>query len=351
MKSNIFLVLGLFIVFTSCKENKTPNVDASTQMYEIQGNTMGTYYVVKYEHEDSLVTKEKIDELLKRINQSINTYDASSIISQFNNSASTDWHELTDDEALCSYFLKNHNYVVDIHKRTEGAYDPTVAPLVNHWGFGYVDPEKMRSQDPVVIEQLMESVGYDKIALESECPLRAKKEIITAKVDYSSVAKGQAVDEIADLLTASGITNHYVEIGGECRASGAKITGPWKIGISYPDTSAKVNDIVNAFPLVNMSVASSGNYRNYYTSGGKLYGHTINAKTGYPEVNDLLSATIFAQECGYADAIATACMTLGSERALALVESIPGVESYLITGSEEGIVEKYSSGAKNLLKQ
>ena len=349
--NKLLFILSICALACSCSD-KSQADKLDLKMVEIKGTTMATYYVVKYITDEARVTKKSIDSLLVQINSSINTYDSSSVISSFNQTIHSEPILITEDSSLIKYFVKNYKYAEDIYNRSGGSYDPTITPLVNHWGFGYVDRERARNTDPKIISGLLEHVGFNHLSLISEYPLRLVKRIPELTLDFSSVAKGQAVDEIGALIESKGISNYYVEIGGECRARGKKPQSYWTVGISFPDTSAMQQDIITKFPLINGSVASSGNYRNYYKSGGVVYAHTISPETGFPEWNDLLSASIFTESCGYADAIATACMAMGSERCITMIENIEGVEGYLVVGDDHGNVrEVYSTGAEKMINK
>ncbi len=355
---HIFLV-SIILALSSCKEQvrtRLPSTDSASgsgsglKIYELQGETMGTYYKLKYTGaKKEAKLKEDVAFVLKEVNNALSTYIETSLISRFNQRRVSGPFDLSDFKSLHQrYFKENLRIARDVYNYSDGYYDPTVMPLVNYWGFGYAKKERVQKVDSQQIAQILASIGMDKLSVEDEQVIKKVGEV---SLDFSSIAKGYGVDQIAILLDTRGIKNYYIEIGGECRASGNKLGKPWQIGIAYPDTTKRKTDIITKLPLVNMSVATSGNYRNYYKMGEQFVGHTINPKTGYPEVNRLLSATVFYPNCATADALATACMAMGYEKAFVMIDEIPEAECYLVWTNTMGKVQQsMTKGVADLLE-
>ena len=193
-------------------------------------------------------------------------------------------------------------------------------PLVNHWGFGYSGRNKVTKIDSGAVHDILESVGLEHILVEKF----GKKRVLTklnpeVELDFSAVAKGYALDIIGNWLVGNGCERFLIDIGGEMLARGMNgNNSPWVVGINTPDSNADISEIMAKVPLENVACATSGNYRNFYELDGKIIGHTINPKTGFPEINNLLSVSILAPTCAEADAFATACLAMGHRRAEAL---------------------------------
>ncbi len=311
--------------------------------HKVTGDTMGTYYTLTYELPSSSPTtliKEKVDHLLIEINDEVSTYIDSSIISQFN-IAEKGYH--IDDHQ--GHFVTNLEVSSDIYEETDGYFDPTVMPLVNYWGFGYTPKRPVSQIDSAAVDSIMNHIGFDKLSYRSKQG-QVSIQPFDGQLDYSAIAKGYAVDLIAQLLDDQGAHNYYVEIGGELKVKGLNHKGKkWVIGINTPAEGAALDDLIEYLSISNKGMASSGNYRNYHEVRGRKYGHTINPKTGYPEQNELLAVTVIADDCMTADALATACMTMGFDLARKLITTKQGIEACFFTGSSEGAITKtYSDG-------
>ena len=222
----------------------------------------------------------------------------------------------------------------EISKRSGGAFDITCAPLINLWGFGF---SKMDSVTPQMIDSIKAFVGYQKVRLEGKKIIKEDPRIL---LNCSSIAKGYACDVIARLLEKEGVKNYMVEIGGEVTMKGVNQQGDcWRVGINKPEigTSGVTNDVEEIVQLCQKGgVATSGDYRNFYIKDGKKYAHTINPATGYPAGQNILSATIVAEDCMTADAYATTFMVLGVEKAKLLAQSIPQIEYFIIYADNNG---------------
>lgn len=316
MKHSILTALVL-ILFSSCQPAKK----------EYQSNTgliFGTYYHTTYQHPDGVDLQESIEAELQRLDLSLSTYKASSVLSKINNNESSE-----PDKLVLDVFQR----AVEISELTGGAFDATVAPLVNAWGFGFTKKVGISEQ---LIDSIMDFVGWPKVRLDQGIIV---KDDPRSMLDFSAIAKGYAVDMIGRLLSTKGCENYMVDIGGEVIACGLNPDGKsWRIGINEPnDNEPAVPDQLQAIVhLSNKAIATSGNYRNFYVEDGKKYAHTIDPSTGYPVQHSLLSATVIADDCMTADALATACMVMGTEKAMELSTQLSKVELFLIYNDGEG---------------
>lgn len=336
----------------SCQS--TTNTGWAESYVEIRGETMGTYYQLNYRDTARRNLTAEIDTLLLRLNQEVSTYIPSSTISVFNQSASgipiqfNPFGESHPHDNL--HLIKNLQASKDISARTDGAFDPTVMPLVNYWGFGYTEKRPVTQVDSSRIDSLMQFVGVEKVRLAGDS---LRKGSAGVQLDFSAIAKGYGVDLIGQYLSEQGIADYYVEIGGEVRTQGqSPRQDAWRVGISDPREEAGLQDIQTSVPLVDQALATSGNYRNVYEVDGQKFSHTINPRTGFPERSRLLSASVFAPDCMTADAYATACMVAGADRALEFAQENDQIEVYLIVGTESGDMEvRYSMGLQQFFQQ
>jgi thiamine biosynthesis lipoprotein len=314
----------LFIAFSQCGSSGSDG-----KLVTLTGVTMGNIpYNIKYYHAKGTSFKSSIDSLLEVWNLSLSTYIPESEISRFNRDSC---HEYESE-----YFYPVLVASREVYEKTNGAFDPTVGPLVNAWGFG---PEQSLLPDSTSVDSLRKFVGFDKIHFDS---LGVCKEIIGMELDFSAVAKGYAVDVLADFLGKRGIENMLVEIGGELICLGKKPGGePWKTAIEDPTVEVYERKLLAIAELSDRAIATSGNYRNYYVRDGKRYVHTINPKTGYPVTHSLLSASVFAGNCTEADAYATGFMVLGLDKAKKILARNRQIDAYLIFENEQGKISTF----------
>lgn len=310
-------------------------------MANFSGKTMGPIkYNVTYFDEQKRDFSSQVDSLLKNFNKAMSTYIVDSEISEFNRDTAFKF-----DSPYFWPILVNSKKIYDL---TGGAFDPTVMPLVNAWGFG---PDKQMKYDSAYVDSLMQFVGFDKIEFDREMVLKNDARV---QLDFSASAKGYGVDIVAGYLESKGINNMLVEIGGEVVAKGKNLkTGnPWSIGILDPD-SDQINQFYTAVVSVeNRAMATSGNYFNYHIVDGVKYSHTISPFTGFPIIHPLLSASVFAEDCMTADALATAFMVLGHEKAIEILKANPDLDGYLIYSDAEGNRKTYASdGIKPFIKE
>ncbi|MCC8152869.1 MAG: FAD:protein FMN transferase [Tannerellaceae bacterium] len=318
------LLLIIFGITTGCSEKK--------QYIEESGSVFHTIYRIKYESTHFLT--EKIDAEFQAFNLSLNPFNPQSIITKVNNNEPVEVDE---------WFIEVFNKAREVSVRTEGIFDATSAPLINLWGFGF---SKMDEVTPEMVDSIRQFVGYQKIRLEGN---KVIKENPGMMLNFSAIAKGYACDVIARLLEREGVENYMIEIGGEFVVKGVNQNGIcWRLGINKPEDditgiSHGIEEVLQ--PCKKSGVATSGDYRNYYEKEGKKYGHTIDPRTGYPAAQNILSATILADDCMTADAYATACMAMGLEKAVENADNIPEIEYFFIYADEEGKHQvKYSKG-------
>jgi len=323
MKKFPFLIL-VSTLFISCNSNKK-------SLIKIEGNAQGTTYHISYLSDDPINYKTAIDSLLKDIDKSMSTWLPSSIISRINNE---DGPVLVDQ-----YFIDVFNKSVEVSEKTDGLFDVTVGPLVNSYGFGATEKKALERSR---IDSLLQFVGYKMLKLEGKKILKAKPGI---KLDFNAIAQGYSVDVLSNFLESKGIDNYIVELGGELKANGKKGNENWKVGIDKPDEKQSPERELEAVIILNdKALATSGNYRKYYEENGQKFSHIINPKTGYPAKQNLLSATVIADDGITADAYATAFMVMGLERSIQFLEVNKDLELevYFIY-DEHGIWKTYSS--------
>ncbi len=303
-------------------------------MHILRGKTMGTYYQIKYTGPLKAHMGAMVNKLLAELNSEVSTYIKTSVISRINQNPGE--FDLTKTQAFkkrkCRYFIENYRLADSIYRLSDGDFDPTIMPLVNYWGFGYSKRE--RRTGTIAPDSIRRLVGMDKIALRN---FVITKSVDGVQLDFSAVAKGYGVDLIGRLLEQQGIQDFLIDIGGEVLAKGEKAKGsPWLVGINTPKENSRLSDIVLTAPVRDAAIATSGNYRNYYRAGGRKYSHTINPKTGVPERNNLLSASIWAKNCALADALATTCMVKGMPEAYDFITKTKGVEGCFIYNLPSG---------------
>ena len=308
-----------------------------TDFNTASGFVFGTVYKITYQCKDDL--KPEIEAELKRFDQSLSPFNDSSVISRVNRN-----EELVTD----SFFQTCFNRSMEISRETEGAFDITVAPLANAWGFGF---KKGTFPDSLMIDSLLQFTGYEKVKLENG---KVIKQDPRTMLSCSAVAKGYSVDVVAHLLDRKGIKNYMVDIGGEVVVKGKNATGDlWRIGINkpYDDSLAVKQDIQTILNLTDVGMATSGNYRNYYYKDGKKYAHTIDPRTGYPVQHSILSSTVVAEDCMTADALATSFMAMGLEEAEKFCKANPMIDAYFIYSGENGEFKTYyTDGMKRYFK-
>lgn len=289
----------------------------SAMPYQVnQGMVFGTFYKITYQYDKNL--QKEIEAQLKSVNDALSMFDKKSIITAVNNN---------EPVKLNDMFVNVFKLAQSISEDTDGAFDITVAPLVNAWGFGYKSGALPSQQD---IDSIRAFVGYQKVKLSG---MRIQKEDARLTLDCSAIAKGYGTDVVARYLLREGIKNFMVEIGGEIVTHGVNPKRQqWSIGIEKPveDSLAMKSELQTVLRVDDIAMATSGNYRNFYYKDGKKYAHTIDPKTGFPVQHNILSATVLAKQCAVADAYATAFMVMGLEKSKEILARHKDLKAYLI---------------------
>jgi len=317
----------------------TPTFGEAKGEHLIAGRTMGTTYHVNVvtDHDTGIAgLKERIDARLTAINNSMSTYQKDSEISRFNAMKQAGrTFEISAD------FLRVMSTAQTIFELSEGAWDATVNPLVDLWGFGRTGRQRT-APGQRKIAALLPKIGFDNIRIRPDSALVKKNKFVT--LDLSSIAKGYGVDQIAALVRQTGHLNYLVEIGGEIFASGKRRDGnAWRIGINRPRKDAAFNDVYKVVELSNQGFATSGDYRNFFEVDGIRYSHVIDPRTGYPVSNGVVSVSILAANCTLADGLATAVMVMGVKKGIDLINHLEGVEGLIIAERPNGSLGTFYS--------
>ena len=316
----LFLIIGTVVIVRQQR---------STPYQHDEGQVFGTFYHITYQNDSSL-NNESLAELAK-VDDALSMFNKKSIISRINNGEDVETNEMFDTV---------FNLAESIADNTDGAFDITVAPLVNAWGFGF---KTGNPPTKATIDSLRSVVGYKKVKLKNK---RIQKTDPRVMLDCSAIAKGYGCDIVAALLRRHGIDNYLVEIGGEVVAQGiSEKRLPWKIGVTKPtdDSLAVDKELQTVLNVKNMAMATSGNYRNFYYKNGKKYAHTIDPKTGYPVQHNILSATVLAKHCAEADAYATSFMVMGLDKAKQVLDKHTELMAYLIYADHKGNMQVWYS--------
>lgn len=308
-----FLIIGTVVVV-----RQQQNIEYRNN----HGMVFGTTYNITYQSDQKL--EHGVRTVLQDVDNALSPFNPKSVITAVNENRKV---------TLNTMFTDVYRRAMEISEATGGAFDITVAPLVNQWGFGFKTKQFPDSND---IDSIMQFVGYRKTRLENG---RIVKDDPRVMLDCSSIAKGYGCDKVAEYLRSKGVENFMVEIGGEIVIKGLNPHGqPWKIGVSKPvyDSLAVNRDMQAVLNISDCAMATSGNYRNFYIKGGKKYAHTVDPKTGYPVQNSILSATVIAPDCTTADAFATAFMVMGLDRAKAVLDKRSDIMAYFICSGDNG---------------
>lgn len=303
------------------------------------GKTMGTTYHIKviasgYQNTGRL--PEKIETRLNEVNQSMSVFRKDSEISRFNNLKA-----VGEKFPVSKDFYRVMVLAATLYKWTDHAWDGTVMPLVNLWGFGNQGVQHS-IPDPKALSEARQWVGFHHILLGQDQSLTKSMQNVT--LDLGSIAKGFGVDAVAQLIRENGFSNFIVEIGGEVFAAGVRKDGnPWRVGINRPDKDASPTQVYRSLPLQEQALATSGDYRNFFEIDGIRYSHVMNPATGYPVTNGVVSASVLADNCTIADGLATAIMVMGHEKSLEIVNRLPGIECFIVVRQPDGTFTDYAS--------
>ncbi|NJO87480.1 MAG: FAD:protein FMN transferase [Lewinella sp.] len=290
----------------ACRPNPSSETTSPAEalvLGRLAGKTMGTTYSIVYVAPDtSFLAKATelqiaLDSALLALNHEVSNWEPGSTVVRFNES------KAGLAVAGQAHFLANVRLAQAIGRASGGAFEPTILPLTDYWGFGAGQKRISAGVDTPYVKSLLRLIGIDKITIEADTFVRKTEPGVM--LDLGGSAKGYGVDLLAQLLRSRGLADFLIEIGGEMYAAGTKGGQPWQVGINLPEEGAAFNAVAATMPLTDRAVATSGNYRNYYKVGGETYSHTLNPFSGFPERNTLLSASVLAPDCATADAFAT----------------------------------------------
>lgn len=318
-------------------------VCTSPEAFDIKGTTMGTGYSVLVADAPSGVrsrVERDIASRLEDINSLLSAYRPDSEISRFNFLTDTGTPSPVSQDFQAVLQISTH-----VHELTDGAFDPTVKPLIDVWGVGADPPHQHGRRPPPtrLVQAALDSIGLQKIDV--SLPGHILKTASGVRLDFGGVAKGYAVDQVAGILQKQGIKNFLVDIGGDILASGKNPTGEhWRVGVNLPDPDAGLEEVLMVLCIKDRAVATSGDYRRHFIHEGLLYGHVLDPRTGYPVNNEVASVTVIAETAAFADALATGLMVLGAAAGLELVDRLSEVEALFILRHAGGHAVRMSSG-------
>ncbi len=318
-----WVIIVLLLSVAGCKPEPQPE--------RIQGAAQGTYYSIIYFDDQHRNLKRQIDSLLDAFDRSVSLWVPQSILSRVNRN--------DDSVVIDEWFKSNFRFAQQVSEATGGAFDCTVEPLVQAWGFGF---DKSTQVDTAIIDSILHFVGYQKIKIADEKIIKDDPRI---KLDFNAIAQGFSVDVVGSFLEEKDIVNYLVDIGGEIKAKGEKPDGElWRVGIEKPAEHKEDDRVLKAvIGVKNRSVATSGNYRKYYEKNGIRYSHTINPKTGFPVEHSLLSVSVVADNTALADAFATSFMVMGLEKSRSFVENDSTLEAFFIYSDTSGKYKTYAT--------
>jgi FAD:protein FMN transferase len=316
-------IILIYLVSCSNQENK--------KEVKIDGLAQGTYYSITYFDKYGINYQPAIDSFFKAFDLSASVYLNESLISRLNNNDTS----ALADEAYTTIFNKS----MEVSVKTDGAFDITVMPLVNAWGFGFTDPMKL---DSARVDSILPLVDYRNVKLANGKLIKKDPAI---KIDFNAIAQGYSADLIGKMLESKGIEDYLIDVGGEVLARGSKPGNKeWKVGIEKPAANAEDARELNAvLSLNNKALATSGNYRRFFIKDGVKYSHTIDPKTGFPVNHTVLSVSVLASDCISADAYATAFMVMGLEKTKIFLKKNPDLEAYFIYSDPDGKLSTWAS--------
>jgi thiamine biosynthesis lipoprotein len=308
---------------------------------KLEGRTMGTtWHVTVVGRLPAPGLQEKVESRLEEIDQAFSTYREDSEINRFSR-----FPRAGEEFPVSRDFVDVMRTAARIHALSGGAWDGTLRPLVDLWGFG-PGPPRAEPPEPRKVEALLRDVGFDRIEIR---PGALVKRVASVALDLSSIVPGYGVDRIAELLRGEGFSDFLVEIGGEVYASGSRRGGgAWRVGIGRPRADAAADELHRVAPLRDAALATSGDYRAFFVRDGVRYSHHLDPRTGRPVTNGVVSVSVLAPECALADGLGTAITVMGPEAGLALVERLDGVEALVVVETKDGRLEdRPSSGFRS----
>ncbi|MFC1829293.1 FAD:protein FMN transferase [Thermodesulfobacteriota bacterium] len=328
--SKIACAVIFVLVFAGCGSKKEA---------QISGKTMGTTYHIKVVSGifiDLKSLEADIEKRLEEINRSMSTYMKDSEISRFNSETVIGKKVNVSDDFM--YVMKIAEKLFTI---TGGAWDGTVKPLVDLWGFGG-GSSTLRVPEKGDVDLLLQKVGFNHIVISRDQYLAKRRASVS--IDLASIAKGYAVDQLAEIIRKRGIDHFLVEIGGEVFASGLREDGEnWTVGINTPVKEAAPDQVYKAVALYNKAMATSGDYRIFFEIDGKRYAHIIDPRTGYPVANGVVSVSIVSDSCTFADGLATAVMVMGHKNGMDLINRLDNTEGFIVVQKKDGTLRDYTS--------
>ncbi|MBN1338248.1 MAG: FAD:protein FMN transferase [Bacteroidales bacterium] len=332
MKISSFSLIVLLLLGCACNE------DSGLKKIRFTGEAQGTYYAVTCFYSGERDLQPQVDSLLKAFDLSVSLWQPASVISRIN---ANDPEVRPDD-----IFTRLFHLSAGVYRQSGGAFDPTVGPLVNAWGFGFSDRMKL---DSATVDSLRSLKGFERLSLKNGQLLKEDPRI---RIDFNAIAQGYSVDLLGRFLESQGIYNYLIDVGGEVLARGRKPDKSlWTVGIEKPSVEAAPERPLKAkVSLKDKALATSGNYRKFFMEDGIRYSHTIDPATGYPVRHSLLSATVVAAECATADAWATACMVAGLEKSKEMLNNAGNLEAYFIYSGENGELKTFfTEGFRKIL--
>lgn len=313
-KMRILVLLISVLLLSAC---------SNYQKVAFMGEAQGTYYAITYYDESGRLLQTEIDSLLKEFDMMASLWQPQSTISLVNENRPVE---------LGKEFIEIFNQAKQVSAKTKGAFDITVGPLTNAWGFWFREKIDVNQQ---VLDSLLPLVGFEQVRIENGRVIKEKPGI---HFDFNAIAQGYSVDMVADFLESKGIHKYLIDIGGEVLAGGRKPGGEqWKVGIEKPVDEPIGSRELEAIVFLNdKALATSGSYRKFYVEDGVKYSHTIDPRTGYPVQHSLLSVSVLAKDCVTADAYATAFMVMGLEESIAFLKEQDELEAFFIYSDEDG---------------
>ena len=326
--ARISVCFTIMLLLASC--------DKQPQKVVLQGLAQGSYYAITYYDVEGRNFQPEVDSIFHAVDMSVNLWVDSSVICKVNRN---------EDVILDNIFIDNFNIAQQAAELSGGCFDPTIAPLVEAWGFSAKEGVEVT---PEMIDSLKSLVDYHNVRIEDGKVLKAHPAM---KLDFNAIAQGYTSDMIGAFLESKGVTSYIVDVGGEIMARGCKPDGkPWVVGIEKPAADWDSERVIQQrVELSDKGIVTSGSYRKYVERDGKRYSHSIDPMTGYPVDHQLLSATVIAETSVWADALASICMVMGMERSLELINSLDGVEAYYIFVNSQGELETLATNGFKLL--
>ncbi len=322
------------IGFMSCNQNPQQR-----DVLIYQGEVQGTTFTIIYDKNAGELSKS-IDSIYKEVDFAFSLWDTSSLLTLVN--------KATDEIQVNDLFSKVFMLSDEVYELSDGKFNPALYPLISYWGFGA--KKEIKDADSNEVSEILKLTNWKSIKLENNILTKSDP---LQKLDFNAIAQGYTVDLIAELFESKGIQNYMIEVGGELLVKGKNKSGEsWRVGIDKPVKPEEERAIAGVIHIEKGAIATSGNYRKFIEKNGKRYSHTIDATTGFPVENSLLSVTVYAPTAGFADALATAMMALGKDKAIELAEKLEGVEIYLIYSGENNNFETHlSDGLKEIFEE